>query len=111
MRPAGNEALGISLAIILAIGMAGCAGGGGGGPKSKPPAAPTGVTATSSTSGEVTVDWAPVAGATAYNIYWGTSAGVTKDTGTVIPGATAPFTQTGAADGTTHYYVVTALKG
>ncbi|MCZ6690481.1 MAG: hypothetical protein O7H41_12845 [Planctomycetota bacterium] len=75
-----------------------------------PLAPPTGVTAMAETS-QVTVDWVPSPGASSYNLYWGTSPGVTKITGTRILGIVAPFVHTGLTDGTTHYYVVTAVTG
>ncbi len=74
-----------------------------------PPAAPTGVTATPGNA-QVTVSWNSVSGATSYNIYWSTAAGVTTGNGTKITGATSPYVQTGLANGTTYYYVVTALN-
>jgi hypothetical protein len=44
------------------------------------------------------------------NIYWSTTSGVTKTTGTKITGATSPYTHTGLTNGTTYYYVVTAVN-
>ena len=70
---------------------------------------PTGIFATGRT-GSALVGWSPVTGATTYNLYWATSPGVTKATGTVIPGVSTPFLHGGLADGTTHYYVVTAAN-
>ena len=46
--------------------------------------------------------------ATAYNIYWATTTGVTPATGTKISNATSPFVQTAPTAGTTYFYVVTA---
>ena len=59
---------------------------------------------------QVTVDWRDAIGATSYNLYWSTTAGVTKATGTKIEGATAPYAHTGLDNGTTYYYVVTAVN-
>ncbi|HEY6837296.1 MAG TPA: fibronectin type III domain-containing protein [Geobacteraceae bacterium] len=73
------------------------------------PAAPTGVTATGGTQ-QVTVSWSAVSGATSYNIYWSTTSGVTKTSGTKITGATSPYLQTGLADSTAYYYIVTAVN-
>ena len=72
-----------------------------------PISAPAGVTATAG-NGQVSVSWTAVSGAT-YNIYWSTTTGVTKTTGTKITGATSPYTHTGLTNGTTYYYVVTAV--
>lgn len=70
-------------------------------------AAPTGVTATGGAK-QVTISWLPVAGATIYNLYWSTTSGVTVATGTKIAGVTSPYVQTGLADSTAYYYIVTA---
>lgn len=75
----------------------------------QPPAAPTGVTAVGGTN-QVTVSWATVTGATSYNIYWSTTAGVTPATGTLIANVTSPFVHMGRAASTTYYYVVTAVN-
>lgn len=74
------------------------------------PAAPTGVAATGGAK-QITVSWGNVSGASSYNVYWSTSSGVSPSAGTAVTGVTSPFTQTGLADGTTYYYVVTALNG
>ena len=52
---------------------------------------------------QVTVDWRDAIGATSYNLYWSTTPGVTKATGTKIEGATAPYAHTGLDNGTTYY--------
>jgi mono/diheme cytochrome c family protein len=67
------------------------------------------VTATGGTK-QVTIAWSAVSGATAYNIYWSTKTGVTTTTGTKIAGATTPYVQTGLADATAYYYIVTATN-
>ena len=59
----------------------------------------------------MSISWTSVSGATSYNIYWSTTSGVTKTTGTKITGATSPYTHTGRTNGTTYYYVVTAVNG
>jgi fibronectin type 3 domain-containing protein len=73
------------------------------------PAAPSGVTATGGTR-QVTVAWPAVAGATSYNIYWSTTSGVTKANGTRITGTTSPAVHSSLTDGTTYYYIVTAVN-
>ena len=78
-------------------------------PTGSAPSAPTGVTATAG-NGQVSISWSPVSGATSYNIYWSTATGVTKTTGTKITGATSSYTHTGLTNGTTYYYVVTAVN-
>jgi hypothetical protein len=61
--------------------------------------------------GRVKVYWDPVPGAASYNLYWSASPGVTRTTGTQIPGATSPYVHAGLANGTTLYYVVTSVDG
>ena len=73
------------------------------------PPPPTGVSA-SAGNGQVTISWTSVSDATSYNIYWSTTSGVTKTTGTKLTGATSPYTHTGRTNGTTYYYVVTAVN-
>jgi fibronectin type 3 domain-containing protein len=74
------------------------------------PAEPIGVTATPG-NGQVTISWTSVPGATSYNIYWSTVSGVTPANGIRIAGVTTPYTQVGLSNGTTYYYVVTAVNG
>lgn len=73
------------------------------------PAAPTGIAATAG-DGKVTISWNAVSWATSYNIYWSATSGVTKTTGTKIADATTLYTHTGRNNGTTYYYVVTAVN-
>lgn len=73
------------------------------------PAAPTGVSAAGGAN-QVSISWSAVSGATSYNIYYATTAGVTKASGAKITNATTPYNQTGLAVGTTYYYVVTAVN-
>ncbi len=97
--------------VLLAAGALISTGCGGSGSDPAPPtvpAAPTGVAATPG-NGSVSLSWAAVAGATSYNVYWSTTAGVTKATGTRIAGAVSPHAHLGLANGTTYYYVVTAV--
>ena len=74
------------------------------------PAEPIGVTATPG-NGQVSISWTAVPGAASYNIYWSTATGVTPANGTRIAGVTTPYTQAGLSNGTSYYYVVTAVNG
>lgn len=74
------------------------------------PIATTGSITASGDTSVVTVDWAPVLGATTYNLYWGTTPGVTRSTGQLEPGVNPPFVHAGLANGVTHYYVVCSLN-
>jgi mono/diheme cytochrome c family protein len=58
----------------------------------------------------VSVSWTAVSGATSYNLYWSTTTGITTATGTKVTGATSPSAQTGLADGTAFFYIVTAVN-
>lgn len=92
--------------MLFSLALVACTSGGGSSDVS-PSTTPTGVTATAGNS-QVTISWNAVNGATAYNIYWSTSAGVTKTSGTKITNATSPYVHTGRTNGTAYYYVVTA---
>ena len=73
------------------------------------PAAPAGVTATPGDT-QITIGWNAVPGATSYNIYWSTAPGVTTANGTKIAGAANPYVQAALVNGTTYYYIVTAVN-
>jgi len=83
---------------------------------SKVPAAPSALAAAPADT-QVSLLWSPSAGATSYNLYYSTSAGVTPAGGTKIAGiTTTSYTHSKLADntplkdGTTYYYVVTAVN-
>ncbi len=77
-------------------------------PPTPPPAAPSGVSAAPG-NGQITVSWTPVTGATAYNVYRGTTAGG-QAPAPVGPAIVAPpFVNTGLTNGTTFFYKVTAI--
>ncbi len=57
--------------------------------------------------GRVEIRWNGVAGATAYNVYWQSSTGVTTSS-TAITDATSPTLVTGLTNGKPYYFVVTA---
>ena len=70
--------------------------------------APTGLFAAPA-SGQLTLTWNPVPGATSYNLYWDTTFGVTPQTGTRIAGVISGYVHTGLVNETTYWYVVTAV--
>ena len=72
-----------------------------------PPAAPTGLTATAGNA-QVSLSWAASTGATSYHVKRGTANGGPY-TQVTAPTATS-FTDTGLTNGTTYYYVVSALN-
>ena len=65
--------------------------------------------AVSTGNSQNTISWTAVSGAAAYNIYWGTSAGITK-TSAKIPGVAGPYVQTGLTNGQAYYYRVAAVN-
>jgi hypothetical protein len=72
-----------------------------------PPAAPTGLVATAGNS-QVALSWAASSGATGYNVKRSTVNG--SGYATVASPATTSYTNTGLTNGTTYYYVVTAIN-
>jgi fibronectin type 3 domain-containing protein len=94
-----------ALASCTGYSKPGSSSGGGGG--TAPPAAPTGLSATGATA-QISLTWAASTGATGYNVKRAT---VTGGPYTTIssPGATA-LIDTGLANGTTYYYVVSATN-
>jgi hypothetical protein len=61
--------------------------------------------------GRVTMTWHPVPTATRYNIYWNTTPGVTKTTGTPIRGLVdLTYAHPNLTNGTPYYYIVTAVN-
>ena len=75
----------------------------------QPPPAPTGLVATAG-SNQVGLTWTSALGATSYNVKRGTTSGGPYST--IAPGVTATsHTDTTAVNGTTYYYVVSAVNG
>lgn len=64
----------------------------------------------------VGLQWSPVSGATSYNIFYATEAGITAqniaayENGTLVQGATSPFVIGGLSNGQRYYFVVTAVN-
>jgi fibronectin type 3 domain-containing protein len=73
------------------------------------PSAPTGV-AGAPGAGSATITWPAVAGATSYNIYYSTSSGVTKATGTKVTGAVSGSSIPDLIRGIPYYFRVTAVN-
>lgn len=107
-------------ALVAALMLAAC-GGGASAPASNPvapagtpappspPSAPTGVAAIAGDT-QVQLSWNVVSGATAYNIYYSTVSGVTAATGNKVANAVPGSAVSGLINGTTYYFVVTALN-
>ncbi|MCZ6689075.1 MAG: delta-60 repeat domain-containing protein [Planctomycetota bacterium] len=100
----------VAAMLTLSLIVCGCNSSSGSSNRSGGLAPPQGVTATAGLT-DVTIMWNPVSGADSYNLYWSTTAGVTKANGTLIAGVVSPFMHTGLMSGTTHYYVLTTLRG
>lgn len=73
------------------------------------PAAPSDVTAVGGAN-QATITWPAVPGAASYNIYWSTTSGVNKTSGTKVAGVTSPYVKTALSAGTTYYFIVTAAN-
>ena len=73
------------------------------------PSAPAGVAAMSGDR-QVLISWNPAEKATAYNIYWSGEAGIGLNNRSKIGNATSPYIHAGLSNGSTYYYVVTAVN-
>jgi fibronectin type 3 domain-containing protein len=76
-------------------------------PMAPPPAPPTGVTATASNT-QVVLSWSASTGATSYNVKRSTTSG--GPYATVSSSTVSYYTNTGLTNGTTYYYVVSAVN-
>lgn len=74
-----------------------------------PPTPVTGLVAVPG-DGEAIVSWLNAPGANSYNVYWDTSPGVTPGASNVISNVMTPQWHQGLSNGTTYYYVVTAVN-
>jgi len=77
---------------------------------SSPIAPPANIIATPGNS-QAGISWDPVPGATSYSVYYSTATGVTRGSPTRVIGANANTSQSvsGLTNGTTYYFVVTAV--
>lgn len=99
----------LCLALLTWVVLGGCGGSGGHPPPSgdSPPPTPTGLQATAG-DGALTIKWTASTRATSYNLYWSTTSGVTKATGTKLSNVVSPYLHQGLTNETPYYYVVTA---
>ena len=78
-------------------------------------AAPTGLTATAVSAGEIDLSWAaPTGNVTGYNVYRGTASGGESTTplnSTPLPAGATSFQDTSVTPGNTYYYVIRAVSG
>lgn len=96
--------------IAFSLACISCSGGGANGDDPlEPPASPTGLEA-SSQDGSIALDWADVTGADAYRIYRSTTPGLDASGSPLETGLSLPeHVDESAENGTTYYYVVTAM--
>ena len=97
--------------LLICLLILSCGGGGGGGsstPNTAPPA-PENIVSISGNA-QIMLSWDNASGATSYNIYWSTTAGVLKKTGTKLSAVTSPYYHSGLDNDATYYYVVTAAN-
>lgn len=73
------------------------------------PRAPIGVNAVAG-NGKATINWKNSADAASYNVYYKTTAGVTRANGMKVAGALSGISITGLTNGTAYYFVVTAVN-
>ena len=78
-------------------------------PATNPAPASPSISAEAVSTTAVTISWPAVSGAASYNLYYGTSPGVTTS-GTKVAGITSPYTQLGLTCGTKYYFVATAVS-
>jgi len=95
------------LLLLASFFLVSCGGGGGGAVSTAPPV-PANVSAMARDANNL-ISWTAVSGATSYNVYWSTSSGVNKSSQNKIALANNPQAHTGLNNGTTYYYVVTAV--
>lgn len=86
-----------------------CGGGGGGSESKTAPVAPQNVVSSSGNT-KSCLSWENSIDATTYNIYWSTTTGVRKQTGTKLSDVSSPYYHTGLTNDTPYYYVVTAAN-
>ncbi len=109
-RPSSSSPLPISVLLLStlwffpACGGSGYGGGGGGG---NPPSAPTGLTATAGNQ-QVSLTWGAVSGASSYNVKRATANGGPYTT--AGSPSTNSYNDTAVTNGTTYYYVVSAVN-
>lgn len=73
------------------------------------PPPPAGIISATGT-GQVTLNWNSVPGATSYNIYYSTTPGVASASGIKKGSVTSPYTVTSLTNGTPYYFTVTAVN-
>ena len=112
MRKLHLQAIRYALLLTALANFTACGGGSSAtsSPAPAPPAAPSNVVGSPSYQ-QVILTWDAVPGATSYNVYWSTTAGISKATGTKIPDiSSTTLIDNGLTNDVTYYYVVTAVN-
>ncbi|HVN19645.1 MAG TPA: glycoside hydrolase family 44 protein [Dongiaceae bacterium] len=112
LRSVPARSIPLCLTLLLAmVFLASCGGnsgsGGSGGGGGTPPTTPSGLTATAGNQ-QVSLTWTASSGATGYNVKRGTASGGPYST-IASPSANS-YTDTSVTNGTTYYYVVSAVN-
>lgn len=94
--------------VFLASCSGGSSGGAAAGVSDSAPSTPVGVVVSANDTAN-TLQWNSVTGATSYNIYWSTSSGAGVS-GTKIANTSTSYTHSSLTNGTTIYYVITAVN-
>jgi hypothetical protein len=107
--PAVPSFLCISIVLLILVVLPSCGGssGGGGGGGGNPPSTPSGLTAAPGNQ-QVSLAWIASSGATSYIVKRATSSGGAFSN-IASPGTTS-YTDTSVTNGTTYYYVVSAVN-
>jgi hypothetical protein len=77
-------------------------------PEMQPPPPPPANANATPGDGQVTITWDSFPKATSYHLYWSTTPGVSKATGTKVVTVTSPYILTGLDNDTTYYVVITS---
>jgi pectate lyase len=79
-------------------------------PRSTPPGQPSGVAAMGG-DGKITLKWAPVEGATSYNVFWSTKPGLEKSKRTKVADVKQPpYEHKDVKKKTMYFYIVSAVN-
>ena len=95
--------------VLSGVALVACSGGGGSSGGSTNTAETTKAFGLAARAQDqtITLSWPRINDAKKYNLYWSLTSGVTKNTGTKIADASAPYEHRGLSNGTPVYYIYT----